>query len=136
MNDSQPKILSMVTLGVSDLKRATIFYRDGLGWPADEKHEGVVFFRARGAWLALFPIEDLAADAQISGEGHGFGRTALAHNVASRDAVLGVLQIAQNAGATITKPAQDTSWGGFAGYFRDPDGHLWEVAWNPHLDLT
>jgi catechol 2,3-dioxygenase-like lactoylglutathione lyase family enzyme len=131
----QPRI-SMITLGVSDLKRATIFYRDGLGWPADEKHEGVVFFRLPGTWLALFPIEDLAADAQIPAEGSGFSRVALAHNVATQEAVAGVLQAAQNAGATITKPAQDTDWGGFAGYFRDLDGHLWEVAWNPHFDLT
>lgn len=126
----------MITLGVSDLKRATIFYRDGLGWPADEKHDGVVFFRLPGTWLALFPLEDLAADAQIPAEGSGFSRVALAHNVATQDAVLGVLQTAKNAGATITKPGQETSWGGFAGYFRDLDGHLWEVAWNPHFDLT
>jgi catechol 2,3-dioxygenase-like lactoylglutathione lyase family enzyme len=126
----------MITLGVSDLKRATVFYRDGLGWPADEKYDGVVFFRLPGTWLALFPIEDLAADAQISAEGSGFSRVALAHNVASKDDVTGVLQAAQNAGATITKPAQDASWGGFSGYFRDLDGHLWEVAWNPHFDLT
>ena len=128
--------ISMITLGVADLQRATIFYRDGLGWPADEKHEGVVFFRLRGAWLALFPTEDLAADAQIESEGNGFGRIALAHNVASKDEVTEVLQAARNAGATITKPAQDTDWGGFAGYFRDLDAHLWEVAWNPHFDLA
>ena len=126
----------MITLGVSDLKRATVFYRDGLGWPADEKHDGVVFFRLPGTWLALFPIEDLAADAQIESAGSGFGRVALAHNVENQDAVPGVLQAAKNAGATITKEAQNTSWGGFAGYFRDLDGHLWEVAWNPHFDLT
>lgn len=126
----------MITLGVSDLKRATIFYRDGLGWPADEKHDGVVFFRLPGTWLALFPIADLAADAQIENNGSGFSRVALAHNVESQDAVLGVLRAAKTAGATITKPAQDTSWGGFAGYFRDLDGHLWEIAWNPHFDLT
>ena len=123
----------MITLGVSDLKRATIFYRDGLGWPADEKHDGVVLFRLKGTWLVLFPIEDLADDAQISAEGSGFSRVALAHNVVSKDAVHGVLQSAHIAGASITRPAHDTSWGGYAGYFQDPDGHLWEVVWNPQL---
>ena len=126
----------MITLGVADLQRATIFYRDGLGLPSDEHHGGVVFFPLKGTWLALFPIEDLAKDAQVSNKGEGFTRVALAHNVKTKEDVDRVLQLAQNAGATITKPAQDAVWGGYSGYFSDLDGHIWEVAWNPKLDLT
>jgi catechol 2,3-dioxygenase-like lactoylglutathione lyase family enzyme len=128
--------ISMITLGVSDLKRATAFYRDGLGFPSNEKHEGVVFFPLSGTWLALFPTEDLVADAQVPNNGQGFTRVALAHNVKNREDVEEVLKQAQAAGGTITKPAQDASWGGYCGYFTDPDGHVWEVAWNPNLDLT
>jgi catechol 2,3-dioxygenase-like lactoylglutathione lyase family enzyme len=128
--------ISMITLGVSDLKRATEFYRDGLGLPSNEKHEGVVFFPLSGTWLALFPTQDLAADAQVPSDGHGFTRVALAHNVKNREDVEEVLKQAQAAGGTITKLAQDASWGGYCGYFTDPDGHVWEVAWNPKLDLT
>jgi len=131
----EPRI-SMITLAVADLQRATIFYRDGLGLPSDEHHEGVVFFPLKGTWLALFPIEDLAKDAQVSPEGSGFTRVALAHNVRTKEEVEGVLRRAEAAGATITKPAQDAFWGGYCGYFSDLDGHIWEVAWNPKLDLT
>lgn len=131
----EPRI-SMITLAVADLQRATIFYRDGLGLPSDEHHEGVVFFPLKGTWLALFPIEDLAKDAQVSTEGSGFTRVALAHNVRTKEEVEGVLRRAEAAGATITKPAQDAFWGGYCGYFSDLDGHIWEVAWNPKLDLT
>lgn len=128
--------ISMITLGVSDLKRATEFYRDGLGLPSNEKHEGVVFFPLSGTWLALFPVEDLAADAQVPNDGQGFTRVALAHNVKTKEEVEEVLKQAQAAGGTITKPAQDVFWGGYCGYFTDPDGHIWEVAWNPNLDLA
>lgn len=134
-NEMEPRI-SMITLGVADLQRATKFYRDGLGLPADEKNEGVVFFKLKGTWLALFPTPDLAADAQISAEGNGFTRVALAHNVRTKEEVEQVLAQAEAAGAKITKPAQDAFWGGYCGYFCDPDGHVWEVAWNPHFDLT
>ena len=131
----EPRI-SIITLGVADLQRAAAFYRDGLGLPADEKNEGVVFFPMKGTWLALFPTEDLAEDAQISAEGSGFTRVALAHNVRSKEEVGKVLRLAEAAGGTITKPEQDTFWGGYAGYFSDLDGHVWEVAWNPKWDLT
>lgn len=131
----EPRI-SMITLGVADLQRSTIFYRDGLGLTSDEHHEGVVFFPMKTTWLALFPIKELAKDAQVSAEGSGFTRVALAHNVKTKEDVDRVLQLAQNAGATITKPGQDAFWGGYSGYFSDLDGHIWEVAWNPKLDLT
>jgi hypothetical protein len=131
----QPRI-SLVTLGVADLERSTVFYRDGLGLPADASNPGVVFFPLAGAWLSLFPREELAADANVPVQGEGFRSISLAHNVASREEVDAVLQQAVQAGAALVKPAQDAIWGGYSGYFADPDGHLWEVAWNPHFDLT
>jgi catechol 2,3-dioxygenase-like lactoylglutathione lyase family enzyme len=131
----EPRI-SLVTLGVSDLERATTFYRDGLGLPTHGDYPGVTFFQLRGTWLSLYPREDLAADAQTSAEGTGFRGFTLAHNVASKQQVDEVMQRAQAAGATITKSARDAEWGGYSGYFADPDGFFWEVAWNPHFDLT
>ena len=122
--------LSVVTLGVADLGRARRFYVDGLGWrPALEMDE-VVFFQAAGLVVALFP--GLADDAGLAGEPRSRGGLiALAHNVRSRDEVDGLLAQAAAAGARITRPAHDPPWGGRSGYFADPDGHLWEIAWNP-----
>lgn len=131
----EPRI-SMITLGVADLARATQFYRDGLGLPANEKSDGVVFFELKGVWLALYPAPDLAADAQVDAVGSGFSRVTLAHNVRNKEDVARVLGEAEAAGAKILRPAQDAFWGGYYGYFSDPDGHIWEVAWNPHLDLV
>ena len=128
--------ISMVTLGVSDLVRSTAFYRDGLGLPANEDFAGVVFFQLKGAWLSLYPRAELAADAKVFDEGEGFKGFTLAHNVASREEVDAVLEQARNAGAHISRTAHETDWGGYSGYFADPDGYLWEVAWNPHFDLT
>ena len=131
----EPRI-SLITLGVGDLARSTAFYREGLGLPTTDDTPGVTFFKLRGTWLALFPRADLAADADVAAEGHGFHGFSLAHNVGSREEVDAVLRQAAEAGARITKPAHDTDWGGYSGYFADPDGYLWEVAWNPHFDLT
>ena len=133
--DMEPRI-SLITLGVSDLARSTEFYRDGLGLPTHGDFEGVTFFNLKGAWLSLYPRADLAADAKVSAEGNGFTGFTLAHNVKSKEEVNSVLKQAKNAGATIIKQAQDAVWGGYSGYFSDPDGYLWEVAWNPGLDLT
>lgn len=93
----------------------------------------VAFFPLDGTWLALFGREELARDAQVSSEGGGFSPFSLAHNVASQQKVDEVIQQAAEAGAAITKSPQPTEWGGYAGYFKDPDGHLWEVAYNPHF---
>ncbi len=129
----EPRI-SIITLGVSDLARSVQFYRDTLGLPLREgSGDGIAFFETSGTWLALFPREELAIDANVPSEGGGFPGITLAHNVRSRDRVDAVLQEAQEGGATITKPAEDASWGGYSGYFKDPDGYLWEVAWNPHF---
>lgn len=128
----EPRI-SLITLGVRDLDRAVRFYRDGLGFPLSSASvEGVVaFFRSGGAVLALYPRDLLAADARLSLDGTGFGGITLAHNVRQRHEVEGVLTQAVAAGAELLKPAQQTDWGGYHGYFADLDGYAWEIAWNP-----
>lgn len=132
----EPRI-SFITLGVSDFARSVRFYRDGLGFPlSSASQEDVAFFKTGGVVLALHPTDKLAEDAQVPAEGTGFRGVTLAHNVRSREEVSQVLSRAQNAGARITKLAQDTSWGGYAGYFADPDGHLWEVVWNPSFPFA
>lgn len=126
----KPRI-SMVSLGVRDLEKSIIFYRDGLGLPMLESPPGVAFFNLKGTWLGLSYREDLAKDANVSAEGKGYSGINLAHNVTSEKEVFEVLNQAINAGATLVKKAQKTDWGGFHGYFQDLDGHLWEVAYNP-----
>ncbi len=129
----EPRI-SIVTLGVTDLPRAVEFYRDGLGLPLyDENTESIAFFQNRGTWLALYPRQALAADVGMAMEGSGFSGVTLAHNVRTQEEVDALLDIAVAAGATLIKPAQDTFWGGYSGYFADPEGYLWEIAWNPHV---
>ncbi len=129
--------ISLVTLGVADLQRSLRFYRDGLGWTLSSASGGdVAFFHTGGAILALYPRELLAADANLPAAGSGFGGITLAHNVASKELVDAALAQAAAAGGTILKPAQDAFWGGYSGYFADPDGYPWEVAWNPHFPLA
>lgn len=128
--------ISMITLGVFDLARSTAFYRDGLGLPTEGDFEGVAFFKLRGTWLSLFPRDELQKDAGMSTHADGISAFTLAHNVASKEEVQDVLNQAQAAGAQILKPAQDAFWGGYHGFFADLDGFVWEIAWNPHLDLT
>lgn len=126
----KPRI-SMVTLGVADLARSVKFYEQGLGFPRMESPPEVAFFTLNGTWLGLYDRDALAEDATVSGEGSGFRGIALAHNVASESEVDDVLAEAVAAGATLVKPGQKVFWGGYSGYFADPDGHLWEVAHNP-----
>jgi catechol 2,3-dioxygenase-like lactoylglutathione lyase family enzyme len=128
--------LSVVTLGVADLRRARGFYEDGLGWKRGNDSEDVVFYQLNGMVLALFPRTELAKDAQVSAQGQGFGGISLALCARNREEVDDVLAQAKKAGARILKPAQDAFWGGYSGYFADPDGHPWEVAWNPFWTLT
>ncbi len=127
--------LSLVTLGVADLERARRFYEEGLGWRRRNAHAEVVFFQIGGAVLALWSRAALAADARLPDSGVSFGGIALAYNTRSREEVDQVLAEAKAAGATILKPAEDAFWGGYSGYFADPDGHPWEVAWNPEWTL-
>ena len=127
----------MIALGVRDLPRSVKFYRNGLGLvPSSASKESIAFFTTGGTVLALYPWDKLAEDAQVPEEGHGFRGVILAHNVRERKEVNEVLALAAASGGKIIKPAQDAFWGGHSGYFADPDGHLWEVCWNPHFPLA
>jgi len=127
--------VSLITLGVADLRRSREFY-EHLGWRRSmAQTEGIAFFQAGGIALALYPRLELAKDAGISPEGHGFRGIALAYNTRTRQEVDSVLAEAQAAGAQILKPAQEAFWGGYSGYFSDPDGFPWEVAWNPSFPI-
>ena len=123
--------ISLITLGVADLRRARTFY-ERLGWRGQEVEE-TVFFQAGGMALILWGRAELAADGGV--EDRDPGGCNLAHNVRSRAEVDAVLAEAATAGAQITRPARDTFYGGYAGHFRDPDGHVWEIAWNPGFTL-
>jgi catechol 2,3-dioxygenase-like lactoylglutathione lyase family enzyme len=131
----EPRI-SLITLGVDDVARARAFY-EALGFVASSAStDSVAFFQAGGAALGVFGRAALAQDAQVDDAGPGVTGLTIAHNVRSRDEVAVVLAAAQRAGGRIVKPAQDVFWGGHHGYFADPDGHLWEVAWNPFFPLA
>jgi catechol 2,3-dioxygenase-like lactoylglutathione lyase family enzyme len=124
--------LSIVTLGVSDFDRSMKFYRDGLGWkPSSTSSGDIAFFSMGGVVLALYPREKLAEDATVPASGSGFSGFTLAYNTRSQDEVDAVLKSVDAIGAKIIKHAQHVFWGGYSGYFADPDGYLWEVAWNP-----
>jgi predicted lactoylglutathione lyase len=123
--------VSLITLGVADLERSRKFY-ERLGWRRSMANaEGVVFFQTGGMALALYPRRDLAKDANLADDGRGFSGISLAYNARNREDVDSVLAEAEAAGAKILKPAQTAFWGGYSGYFSDPDGFPWEVAWNP-----
>ena len=128
----QPRI-SMITLGVRDLARAVEFYEKGLGFPRMESPPEVAFFTLNGTWLGLYGREALAKDANVSADGQGFRSVALAHNVHSEAEVDELVSQAVAAGAKLVKAPEKVFWGGYSGYFEDPDGHLWEVAHNPHF---
>ena len=128
--------ISLMTLGVRDIERSRHFYRDGLGWPMSAaSSDDVAFFRTGGVVLALYKRELLAADANLSPEGSGFAGIALAHNVSTREMVDSALEAAVDAGGTLLKPGTAVEWGGYTGYFADPDGYPWEVAHNPHFPI-
>lgn len=137
----KPRI-TLLSLGVDDLERAVRFYRDGLGLQtqgivgAEFEHGAVAFFDLqRGLKLALWPRKSIAYDTGMPLGRPSATEFTIGHNVGSKVEVDVVMDQAKNAGAAIVKPAQDTFWGGYAGYFQDPDGHLWEVAWNPQWNV-
>lgn len=133
----QPR-LSFLTLGVRDLERAIAFYRDGLGLETDTKYEGVAFIAMGSVRLSLYPLDKLAEDAGMAPQeapSLPFPGFSLAHNVRTPEEVALVIETAVEAGGKLVKPAQNAFWGGVSGYFSDPDGYLWEVAWNPHFPL-
>jgi uncharacterized protein len=128
--------ISIITLGVEDLKRSTEFY-ERLGWRRSKaSSDGITFFQAGGMALALYPRSELAKDAHVTPDGDGFRAVSLAFNTRNRDEVDSVLKEAESAGAKVIKPAQEAFWGGYSGYFSDPDGFLWEVAWNPFFSVA
>ena len=137
----KPRI-TVLTIGVSDLERSLRFYRDGLGLQTqgmvgtEFEHGAVVFFDLlQGVKLALYPRREIAWDARIAPGQPSATEFTIGHLVNSREEVDEVMAQARSAGAKITKSAQDAFWGGYAGYFQDPDGHLWEIAWNPTVRI-
>ena len=128
----KPRI-SMITLGVKDLEASAKFYRDGLKFPQMDSPPDVAFFTLNGTWLGLYGRDALAEDATVPPDGQGFPGFTLAHNLASEAEVDQTIHQAVSAGAKLVKPPQKVFWGGYSGYFQDPDGYLWEVAYNPHF---
>jgi len=128
--------LTVVTLGVRDISRSRAFY-EALGLRvSSSSNDNIVFMDAGGVVLALYPRKLLADDANVPSKGSGFGGVTLARNVRSRAEVDAAFDVVRAAGATVLKPPQEAFWGGYSGYFADPDGHPWEVAFNPHWKLT
>jgi hypothetical protein len=132
--------ITVITLGVADLERSLRFYRDGLGFETkgivgiEFEHGAVAFFDLEGGLkLAIWPRESIAHDAGLASGTPCATECTIGHNVSSKADVDRVMSEAEQAGAVLVKPAQTTFWGGYAGYFQDPDGHLWEVVWNPKL---
>lgn len=130
--------ISIITLAVNNLEASLQFYRDGMGLATEGimgtefEHGAVVFFELEGGLkLAIWPRESLAHDTKLPIFSAGSPGFSIGHNVGSKAAVDALMEQARKSGATVVKPAQDTFWGGYGGYFQDPDGHLWEVVWNP-----
>lgn len=124
--------ISLITLGVKDLGASRKFYVDGLGWKPGFENEEIVFFQTGGSVFAIFRLTDLAADFHADVKSFGRGAFALAYNTRAKDEVEPLIQKAVSAWAKLLKAPQEASWGGYSGYFSDPDGFAWEVAWNPH----
>ena len=137
----KPRV-TVITLGVDDLERSLAFYRDGLGLPTDGivgtefEYGAVAFFTLdAGVILALWPRTSIARDSGLEVTPRSATELSLGHNVGTREEVDTVIDQARAAGAVIVKPPGETFWGGYSGYFQDPDGHLWEAAWNPQIDV-
>lgn len=130
--------ITIITLGVADLPRATDFYETVLGTPPNKSSDAITFIELPGTWLALYPLEKLAEDisAEVPTTRSGFSGVTLAHNARSREDVMAIIGRAASAGARVVKAPQDTFWGGFSGYFADLDGYYWEVAWGPMFDFS
>lgn len=123
--------ISIVTLGVKDLAVSKKFYAQGLGWKPVFENQQIIFYQTGGLVFALFLRDDLAADFETNAKTFGRAPMALGYNVRTKGEVDPLIERAAVAGAAILKPAKEASWGGYSGYFADPDGFAWEVAWNP-----
>lgn len=130
--------LTMLTLGVADLKKATQFYKAVLDTTPNTSYDGVTFIELPGTWISLYPLENLAIDIspEVSINRSGFSGFTLACNARSKDDVIAIIERARSAGARVVKDPQETFWGGFSGYFTDADGYYWEVAWGPMFEFT
>ena len=130
--------VTLLTLGVSDLNKATEFYEAVLGTPPNTSYDGVTFIELPGTWISLYPLEKLAADISpdVPVIRSGFSGVTLAHNARSKNDVVKIIRRAESAGARVVKEPQETFWGGFSGYFADLDRYYWEVAWGPMFDFT
>jgi hypothetical protein len=131
--------MTVITLGVSDLARSTAFYREIFSTRPNTENDGVTFFQMPGVWLALYPLhklaEDIGEEVRLPEPGI-FRGSSLAYNARSKEEVTAIFACVADAGAHIAKAPQDTFWGGYSGYFSDPDGHYWEVAWGPMFDFS
>lgn len=127
--------VSLITLGVPDMEKAAAFY-EALGWKRAESPDGVIAFDLISQTLGLYPLVALAEDVGLPPEALGTGAITLSHNTRSKEEVAQLLAAAEEAGAEVLKPAQDVFWGGHHGYFRSPDGHVWEIAFNPFSPLA
>ncbi len=130
--------ITILTLGVASLDKATKFYEAVLGTPPNTSSDGITFIELPGTWIALYPFEKLAEDIapEVPAISSGFSGVTLAHNAGSREEVVAIIRGAESAGARIVKEPQETFWGGFSGYFADLDGYYWEVAWGPMFKFT
>lgn len=138
----EPRV-TVITLGVNDLETSLRFYRDGLGWPTEgivgTEFEGgaVAFFPlSNGLQLALYPKQQIVVDAEVNETPSSPAEFTLGHNVGSKAAVDSVMQSAAEAGASVSNTPRDREWGGYSGHFLDPDNHLWEIVWNPQLEIV
>ena len=130
--------VTVITLDVSDLNRSTKFYESVLGTSPNTSYEGVTFIELPGAWISLYPLDNLAKDISpdVPKNQNGFSGITLAYNARNKEDVISIIERARSGGAYIEKEPQETFWSGFSGYFTDPDGHYWEVAWGPMFDFT
>ena len=128
--------VTIIGLGVRDLKESTAFYEHNFGWEKmDNSNDDISFFKLNGLLLSLYPREKLAEDATVSPEGSGFRGVSLAYNTRTKEGVDELIASLEQKGVTIVKPPQEVFWGGYSSYIADPDGHLWEIAHNPFLPI-
>ena len=132
----QPRI-SILTLGVNDLQRSFEFYSKIIGFPSEKGIEGdaIAFFKLNHMLMSIYPKDKLAEDALVPNDGSGFSGVTFSYNVSSREEVDQIIVELRQAGVKITKEPQSVFWGGYHAYFQDPDGYLWEVAWNPFMTI-